>query len=106
PPARWNDDSAVRRIMADDPTLAPEVIDKVEASLGTLARDVAAVGEKRVLVTLADGSNGNGRPLGAVALARALSRNDSRVVLVDFRSDGANALTMGQGEDLPGFSDL
>ncbi len=106
PPARWPDDRSVRRMMADDPTLAPEVVDRVEASLGSLARDIAATGEKRVLVTLAEGSNGAGRPLGAVALARALSRNDSRVVLVDFRSDGANALSMGESDDLPGFSDL
>ena len=57
-------------------------------------------------MTLAEGTDGDGRPLAAVALARALARTDARVVLVDFRGDGADAASMGEGADLPGFSDL
>src|SRR6202012_3562509 len=80
--------------------------DRVEESLRTIARRIAEIGEKRILVTLAEGSDTDGRPLGAVALARALARNDARVVLVDFRHDGADAASMGEGPDLIGFSDL
>ena len=57
-------------------------------------------------MTLAEGSEANGRPLAAAALARALVKADRRVVLVDLRGDGADGLTMGQGEGLPGFTDL
>jgi len=41
-----------------------------------------------------------------VALSRSLARTDARVVLVDFRGDGADAASMGEGKDLPGFADL
>jgi MinD-like ATPase involved in chromosome partitioning or flagellar assembly len=93
-------------MMANEPTLVPEMIDGVEESLAVIAGEIIQSGNKRVLVTLADGSDSAGRPLGAVALGRALARTDARVVLVDFRSDGANAASMGESEDLPGFSDL
>ena len=84
----------------------PPAADRVEESLRAIARRVAETGEKRVLVTLAEGSDAEGRPLGAVALARALARNDDRVILIDFRSDGADAASMGEGQELLGFSDL
>ncbi|MEJ0096735.1 MAG: hypothetical protein WDM84_00370 [Bauldia sp.] len=103
---RWADDHSVRRMMPNEPTLAPEIVDRVEESLRAIAGQIAAAGHKRVLVTLAEGSDSDGRPLGAVALARALARTDARVVLVDFRGDGADAASMGEGSDLPGFSDL
>jgi Mrp family chromosome partitioning ATPase len=104
--SRWSDDRSVRRMMTREPTLVPEMVDRVEESLAAIAGDIIQSGKKRVLVTLAEGSDSEGRPLGAVALARALARADTRVVLVDFRGDGANAASMGEGEDLPGFSDL
>lgn len=104
--SRWSDDRSVRRMMTREPTLVPEMVDQVEESLAAIAGDIMQSGKKRVLVTLAEGSDSEGRPLGAVALARALARADARVVLVDFRGDGANAASMGEGEDLPGFSDL
>jgi len=103
---RWADDRSVRRMMANEPTLVPEMVDQVEESLAVIAGEIIQSGNKRVLVTLAEGSDSEGRPLGAVALARALARTDARVVLVDFRGDGANAASMGESEDLPGFSDL
>jgi MinD-like ATPase involved in chromosome partitioning or flagellar assembly len=81
-------------------------VDGVEDSLAEIAGEIIARGARRVLVTLAEGSDGNGRPLAAVALARALSRADRRVVVVDFRGDGANAISMGERGELPGFSDL
>jgi septum formation inhibitor-activating ATPase MinD len=92
--------------MPNEPTLAPEMVDRVEESLRSIAGEIVTAGQKRVLVTLAEGSDSDGRPLGAVALARALARTDARVVLVDFRGDGADAQSMGEGSDLPGFSDL
>jgi Mrp family chromosome partitioning ATPase len=104
--SRWSDDRSVRRMMTREPTLVPEMVDRVEESLAAIAGDIIQSGKKRVLVTLAEGSDSEGRPLGAVALARALARADTRVVLVDFRGDGTNAASMGEGEDLPGFSDL
>ena len=103
---RWADDHSVRRMMPNEPTLAPEMVDRVEESLRSIAGEIVTAGQKRVLVTLAEGSDSDGRPLGAVALARALARTDARVVLVDFRGDGADAQSMGEGSDLPGFSDL
>jgi uncharacterized protein involved in exopolysaccharide biosynthesis len=104
--ARWSDDHGVRRMMPTEPTLVPEMVDRVEESLKDITHRVVEGGHKRVMVTLAEGSDSDGRPLGAVALARALARTDARVVLVDFRGDGADAASMGEGADLPGFSDL
>ena len=103
---RWADDHSVRRMMPKEPTLVPELIDRVEESLTAIAHQIIHGDHKRILVTLAEGSDGDGRPLGAVALARALARTDARVVLVDFRGDGADAASMGEGSDLPGFADL
>ncbi len=104
---RWADDREARRMMTDEPTLVPTMpADPVEESLAAIATEIVESHEKRILVTLAEGSDEDGRPLGAVALARALARSDSRVVLVDFHGDGADAQSMGEEKDLPGFSDL
>lgn len=103
---RWADDHRVRRMMPAEPTLAPDLVDRVEESLSAIAGEIIAAGDKRVLVTLAEGADENGRPLAAVALARALARADLRTVVVDFRGDNANTVSMGEGTDLPGFSDL
>jgi polysaccharide biosynthesis transport protein len=104
--ARWADDHSVRRMMPSEPTLVPEMVDHVEESLTAITRQIIDGGEKRILVTLSEGSDDDGRPLGAVALSRSLARTDARVVLVDFRGDGADAASMGEGKDLPGFADL
>jgi uncharacterized protein involved in exopolysaccharide biosynthesis len=104
--SRWADDHSVRRMMPKEPTLVPEMVDRVEESLKQITHQVIESGSKRILVTLAEGSDSDGRPLGAVALSRALARTDARVVLVDFRGDGADAASMGEGTDLPGFADL
>jgi succinoglycan biosynthesis transport protein ExoP len=101
----WGRGEPARR-RAHEPTLVPEMADRSGESLGAIAKEIARSGEKRILVTLAEGSEANGRPLGAVALARVLARADARVVLVDFHLDGANAMTMGATGDLPGFTDL
>jgi Mrp family chromosome partitioning ATPase len=103
---RWADDHSVRRMMPAEPTLAPDLIDRVEESLVAITSEIMTDGARRVLVTLAEGSDDNGRPLAAVALARSLARADTRTVVVDFRGDNANAVSMGEGTDLPGFSDL
>jgi Mrp family chromosome partitioning ATPase len=73
-------------------------------SLGSVADSIS--GQRRVVVTLAEESTSDGRPLVAVALARALAGRDRSVVLLDLREDGANTVAMGEAADLPGFSDL
>ncbi len=103
---RWADDHSMRRMMPAEPTLAPDLVDRVDESLAAIAGEIVAGDAKRVLVTLAEGSDDNGRPLVAVALARALAHADRRTVVVDFRGDNANTVSMGEGADLPGFSDL
>jgi uncharacterized protein involved in exopolysaccharide biosynthesis/Mrp family chromosome partitioning ATPase len=96
------DEREMGRAKTDDPTLAPEI--DAEASLGEVADSVA--GRRRIIVTLAEDSDGDGRPLAAVALARALASRDRTVVLVDLHADGANPTAMGEVDDLVGFSDL
>ena len=103
---RWADDHSVRRMMPAEPTLVPDLIDRVEESLVAITSEIMTDGARRVLVTLAEGSDDNGRPLAAVALARSLARADTRTVVVDFHGDNANTVSMGEGTDLPGFSDL
>jgi uncharacterized protein involved in exopolysaccharide biosynthesis/Mrp family chromosome partitioning ATPase len=99
---RRPDEHEVGRARTDDPTLAPEI--DAEASLGEVADSVA--GRRRIIATLAEDSDGDGRPLAAVALARALAGRDRTVVLVDLHADGANPTAMGEVDDLVGFSDL
>lgn len=108
PPAasRWTDGASVHRIAAGDPTLVPELVDHVEESLRVIADDIVRQGAKRIMVTLAEGSDSAGRPLAAVALARVLARTDARVILVDVRGDGADQTSMGEADDVPGFADL
>jgi len=105
--ARWQDDRGVRRMMPAEPSIAPAAMaSESERSLATIAERIAVDEKRRVLVTLAEGSDGAGRPLAAVALARALAKADRRAVLVDLRGDGADPVTMGEDHDLPGFTDL
>ena len=103
---RWADDHGVRRMMPADPSIAPHIASDTERSLATIASRVVAAGNGRVLVTHAEGSGEVGRPRAAVALARALARADSRVVLLDLCGDDVDGITMGQGKGLPGFADL
>lgn len=107
PPAaarfRRIDDEDVPRAMPEEPTLAP-AIEESRASLGAVADSIA--GRRRVVVTLAEESDAQGRPLAAVALARALAGRDRSVVLVDLHDDGADSIAMGEPVDLPGFADL
>ena len=107
PPAsarfRRIEDEDMPRAMADEPTLAP-LIEESGGSLGAVADSIA--GRRRVVVTLAEDSDRDGRPLAAVALARALPARDRSVVLVDLRDDGGNGVAMGEAADLPGFADL
>jgi Mrp family chromosome partitioning ATPase len=103
---RWADDRGIRRMMPSEPTLAPEMESEVERSLAAIAERIVKEGRGRVMVTLAEGSDAAGRPLAAVALSRALAKLDRRVVLLDLHDDGADSVTMGDGADLPGFTDL
>lgn len=103
---RWEDDRAVRRMMPAEPMLALKPDDRSEESLAAVAGQIIGAGHKRIMVTTAEDSDLNGRPLAAVALVRAIARADRRPVLIDLRGDGANSVSMGEGTDLPGFSDL
>lgn len=107
PPAaarfRRIDDEDVPRAMPEEPTLAPAT-EEGRASLVAVADSIA--GRRRVVVTLAEESDAGGRPLAAVALARALAGRDRSVVLVDLHDDGADSIAMGEPADLPGFADL
>ncbi len=103
---RWQSDDSVRRIMPHDPVIAPGLDAAVEPSLAAIGGRIATAGAKRILVTTAEESPGVGRPLAAVALARTLARSGSRVILVDFRKDGADRIAMGEEHELPGFGDL
>ncbi len=104
--SRWADDHGARHMMPGDPTIAPELTDPVEESLTSIVAQIIGQDHKRILVTLAEGSEESGRPLAAVALARGLARDDKSTVLVDLRGDGANAESMGERGDLPGLTDL
>jgi uncharacterized protein involved in exopolysaccharide biosynthesis/Mrp family chromosome partitioning ATPase len=100
----------MRRVEGDDPpragraepTIAP--VTAAETSLREVADSIA--GRQRVIVTLAEESDTEGRPLAAVALVRALSARDRTVILVDLQSDGANETAMGEIAELSGFTDL
>jgi tyrosine-protein kinase Etk/Wzc len=103
---RWADDHGVRRMMPSEPTLVPSMAGEFERSLSRISSEIVSGGKRRVIVTLAEGADASGRPLAAAALARALARGDRRAVLIDFRNDGANGASMGEGSGLPGFTDL
>lgn len=102
---RWKDEDNVRPIPGE-PTLAPVRHHASDATLAAIAGEIIAGSRRRVVVTLAEGSEDGGRPLAAVALVRALARADCRAVLVDLRDDAADGLTMGVSRDAPGFTDL
>lgn len=103
---RWRDDNAVRRMMPSDPTFAPGQSNRIDESVATIADQIIAGGYKRIVVTMPEGADFDGRPLAAVALARAMARAERRPVLIDLCPDGANSASMGETDELPGFSDL
>lgn len=103
---RWADDHGVHRMMPGDPTLAPALPDSSQQSLVRISDEIIAGRKRCILVTMAEGAEDTGRPLAAAAIARAIARADRRVLLIDFRADGANSEAMGEGTDLPGFADL
>ena len=103
---RWSDDRGVRRMMPDEPTLSSGQGDHIDESVAIVAGRIIADRYKRIVVTTAEDSDRNARPHAAVALARMIARADQRPVLIDLRGDSANSITLGEGNDLPGFSDL
>jgi uncharacterized protein involved in exopolysaccharide biosynthesis len=104
--ARWADDQGVRRMMPADSPDASASGSRVEESLSAVSAEIIAEGYKRIMVVTAEDSDVNGRPLAAVALGRSIAQADRRPVLINLREDGANSVSMGEGTDLPGFSDL
>jgi uncharacterized protein involved in exopolysaccharide biosynthesis/Mrp family chromosome partitioning ATPase len=103
---RWRDDNAVRRMMPSDPTFAPGQSNRIDESVATIADRIIAGGYKRIMVTMPEGADWNGRPLAAVALGRAMAQAEQRPVLIDLCPDGANSASMGEADEFPGFSDL
>ena len=103
---RWDDDSDVRRMMPRDPSDRSELAARIEQSLSGIAGKLRQKKARRILITMADGSGDDGRPLAAVALARTLARTGARTLLVDLHADDADRVAMGETEELPGFGDL
>lgn len=103
---RWSDDRGVRRMMPQEPTLASGQGDYVDESVAIVAGRIIADQYKRIIVTTAEDSDRDVRPHAAVALARMIARADQRPVLIDLRGDSENSIALGEGNDLPGFSDL
>jgi capsular polysaccharide biosynthesis protein len=104
-PAAWSEGGDVRRMMPRDPGV-DAVAAQVEQALGGMAAHIRAAGARRVLITMTPSALSGGRPLAAVALARALSRTGPRVLLVDLHGDEADRMAMGEAGNLPGFGDL
>lgn len=96
------DGDETQRAGPAEPTIAP--LAGAETSLREVADSIA--GRRRIIVTLAEELDIEGRPLAAVALVRALSGRDRTVILVDLQSDGANESAMGEIAELSGFTDL
>ncbi|MCW5695519.1 MAG: hypothetical protein KIS96_02170 [Bauldia sp.] len=103
---RWSDDGDVRRMMPHDPHSAHGLAAQAERSLAAIAGQIRAKQAKRILITIAEGTSANGRPLAAVALARTLARLGARVLLVDLHRDDADRIAMGEAGGLPGIGEL
>ncbi|MCC6736053.1 MAG: hypothetical protein IT534_07980 [Bauldia sp.] len=104
-PAPWSEGGDIRRMMPRDPGI-DAVAAQVEQALGGMAAHIRSAGARRVLITMTPSALAGGRPLAAVALARALSRTGARVLLVDLHGDEADRMAMGEAGNLPGFGDL
>jgi uncharacterized protein involved in exopolysaccharide biosynthesis/Mrp family chromosome partitioning ATPase len=103
---RRPEEAAVQRPMPHEPVIGSALAEEgVERSLGAIAARIVASGKKRVWVTMAEPENDD-RPLAAVALARALARQGSRTLLIDFAGDDADRIAMGEDPSQPGFGDL
>lgn len=103
---RWSDDRGIRRMMPDEPTLSSGQGDRIDESVAIVAGRIIADRYKRIIVATAEDSDRDARPHAAVALARVIAHADQRPVLIDLRGDGSNSVSLGEGNELPGFSDL
>lgn len=108
-----NDDHATA--LADDdgssPSIAPDFAPPggTHMSLASLVTALETSERRNIVVTLSEGTDADGRPLAAVALARALAAHDQRAVLVDLQGDGANPDAMrdeGDRAERPGLADI
>lgn len=103
---RWQqEDPAVAPLVSSEPTLGRGLTAEAQDSLNAIVDHIVESKARRVLVSMAELSSA-GRPLAAVALARALSRRGNRVLLIDLYADGADSKAMSAGERLPGLTDL
>lgn len=104
---RWNDAApeVVPTLVAAGPALGRGLSAEAQDSLNSIVDHIVDSKARRVLISMA-GPDEAGRPLAAVALARALSRRGNRVLLIDLHADGADSKAMAAGEGLPGLTDL
>ncbi len=104
--APWSEGGDVRRMMPAPKRLRRGLAGEVERSLAAIAGQIRKHEARRILIAMAEGTADKGRPLAAVALARALARTGARVLLVDLHPDDADRVAMGEADRLPGFGDL
>jgi succinoglycan biosynthesis transport protein ExoP len=104
---RWNEATpeVVPTLVAAGPALGRGLSAEAQDSLNSIVDHIVESKARRVLISMAE-PDASGRPLAAVALARALSRRGNRVLLIDLHADGADSKAMAAGERLPGLTDL
>lgn len=104
---RWNESApeVVPTLVAAGPALGRGLSAEAQDSLNSIVDHIVDSKARRVLISMAE-PDAAGRPLAAVALARALSRRGNRVLLIDLHADGADSKAMAAGERLPGLTDL
>lgn len=88
-----------------EPAPARALSAEAQDALNSIVDHITGTKARRVLLSTA-ALHSPGRPLAAVALARALSRRGNRVLLIDLHADGADGHAMAAGERLPGLTDL
>jgi succinoglycan biosynthesis transport protein ExoP len=94
-----------------EPSATPEPVSarvlsaETQGELNAIVDHITGRKARRVLLSTA-ALHSPGRPLAAVALARALSRRGNRVLLIDLHADGADGQAMAAGVRLPGLTDL
>ncbi|MCX5520261.1 Wzz/FepE/Etk N-terminal domain-containing protein [Kaistia defluvii] len=104
---RWNKATpeVVPTLVTAGPALGRVLSAETQDALNSIVDHIVDSKARRVLVSMPE-PDASGRPLAAVALARALSRRGNRVLLIDLHADGADSKAMAAGERLPGLTDL
>jgi len=104
---RWEEEPAsLAPLQSALPPLSRGLTAEGQDSLNAIVEKIGQTGARRILVAMAELGETAGRPLAAVALARALSRRGNRVLLLDLYADGADGKAMAVEGEVPGLSDL